>query len=104
MIAGGNWWRANEIIIRHLTRQTATHYRSRDKAGRSMGAGKPTRMALRNASQSRTAQCATTPKDRSNLAGALRAFDLHKASYREPRRAPPKGEHDGRPRLGRAWV
>src|ERR1700722_9395425 len=24
MIAGGNWWRANEIVIRHLTRQTAT--------------------------------------------------------------------------------
>ena len=64
-----------------------------------MRVGKPTRMALRNASQSRTAQRATTPKDRSNLAGALRAFDLHKASYREPRRAP-KGEHDGRPRLG----
>jgi hypothetical protein len=26
MIAGGNWWRANEIIIRYLTRQTATRY------------------------------------------------------------------------------
>jgi hypothetical protein len=32
MIAGGNWWRANEIVIRHLTRRTATRYRSRDKA------------------------------------------------------------------------
>jgi hypothetical protein len=32
MIAGGNWWRANEIVIRHLTRQTATRYRCRDRA------------------------------------------------------------------------
>ena len=24
MIAGGNWWRANEIVIRHLTQQNAT--------------------------------------------------------------------------------
>jgi hypothetical protein len=23
MSAGGNWWRANEIVIRHLTRRTA---------------------------------------------------------------------------------
>src|SRR5580700_8017643 len=30
MIVGGNWWRANEIVIRHLTRRTATRYRSRD--------------------------------------------------------------------------
>jgi hypothetical protein len=32
MIAGGNWWRANEIVIRHLTRPTATRYRCRDRA------------------------------------------------------------------------
>jgi len=32
MIAGGNWWRANEIDIRHLTRRTETRYCSRDKA------------------------------------------------------------------------
>ena len=32
MIAGGNWWRANEIVIRHLTRQAAARYRSRDRA------------------------------------------------------------------------
>jgi hypothetical protein len=32
MIAGGNWWRANEIVIRHLIRQTATSYRCRDRA------------------------------------------------------------------------
>jgi hypothetical protein len=31
MIAGGNWWRANEIVMRHLTRQTDARYRSRDK-------------------------------------------------------------------------
>src|ERR1700751_3574169 len=33
MIAGGNWWRANEMVIRHLTRQTATRYRCRERAG-----------------------------------------------------------------------
>jgi hypothetical protein len=32
MIAGGNWWRANEIVIRHHTRQTPTRYRCRDRA------------------------------------------------------------------------
>src|SRR5271169_1247654 len=32
MIVGGNWWRANEIVIRHLTRQTKARHRSRDKA------------------------------------------------------------------------
>ena len=32
--AGGNWWRANEIVVRHLTRQTATRYRCRDRAAR----------------------------------------------------------------------
>ena len=32
MIAGGNWWRANEIVIRHLTRPTVTRYRCRDRA------------------------------------------------------------------------
>lgn len=32
MIAGGNWWRANEIVIRHLTWQTSTRYRCRDRA------------------------------------------------------------------------
>jgi putative transposase len=31
MIAGGNWWRAKEIVIRHLTRRTETRYRSRVK-------------------------------------------------------------------------
>jgi hypothetical protein len=30
MITGGNWWRANEIIMRHLTRHTDARYRSRD--------------------------------------------------------------------------
>jgi NAD(P)-dependent dehydrogenase (short-subunit alcohol dehydrogenase family) len=33
MIAGGNWWRANEIVTRHLTRQTATRYRCDARAG-----------------------------------------------------------------------
>jgi NAD(P)-dependent dehydrogenase (short-subunit alcohol dehydrogenase family) len=33
MIAGGNWWRANEIVTRHLTRQAATRYRCGDRAG-----------------------------------------------------------------------
>ena len=28
MIAGGNWWRANEIVIRQLTRQTVTRNRA----------------------------------------------------------------------------
>ena len=32
MIAGGNWWRANEIVIRHLTLRAETRYRCRDKA------------------------------------------------------------------------
>jgi hypothetical protein len=32
MIGGGNWWRANEIVIRHLTWQTATRYPCRDSA------------------------------------------------------------------------
>jgi hypothetical protein len=32
MIEGGNWWRENEIIIRHLTRRTAARYHSRDNA------------------------------------------------------------------------
>src|ERR1700678_3250048 len=32
MISGGNWWRANEMVMRHLTRQSNTRYRSRDKA------------------------------------------------------------------------
>jgi hypothetical protein len=32
MIAGENWWRANEIVIRHLTLRTATRYRCRDNA------------------------------------------------------------------------
>ena len=31
MIAGGNWWRTNEIVMRHLTRQPDAPYRSRDK-------------------------------------------------------------------------
>jgi hypothetical protein len=30
MITAGNWWRASEIIMRHLTRQTDARYRSRD--------------------------------------------------------------------------
>src|ERR1700727_1415132 len=34
MIAGGNWRRANEIVIRHLTRPTVTRYRCRDRAPR----------------------------------------------------------------------
>src|SRR5271165_6005412 len=33
MIEGGNWWRANEIVMRHLTRRLETRYRCRDKAG-----------------------------------------------------------------------
>src|SRR5208337_2039888 len=32
MIEGGNWWRANEIIMRHLTRRLETRYPCRDKA------------------------------------------------------------------------
>jgi hypothetical protein len=37
MIAGANWWRANQMIMRHLvmrhfTRQTEIRYRSCDKA------------------------------------------------------------------------
>ena len=44
MIAGGNWWRANEIVMRHLTRQPDARYRSRDKAGRaSQRSGRPVR-------------------------------------------------------------
>src|SRR5271166_1827488 len=31
MIAGGNWWRANEIVIRHPIHQTDARQRSRDK-------------------------------------------------------------------------
>jgi hypothetical protein len=30
MIAGGNWWRVNEIVMRHLTSKTDARYRSRD--------------------------------------------------------------------------
>jgi hypothetical protein len=26
MIAGGNWWRANEIVIRHLSPHTKLRY------------------------------------------------------------------------------
>src|SRR5271166_1534803 len=37
MIAGGNWWRANEIVIRHLTLRTETRYRCRDKALEGLG-------------------------------------------------------------------
>jgi hypothetical protein len=33
MIAGGNWWRATEIVIRHPIRQTATRSPCRDRAG-----------------------------------------------------------------------
>jgi hypothetical protein len=32
MTAGGNWWRANEIVMRQLTRQAEACYRLRDKA------------------------------------------------------------------------
>ena len=32
MIAGGNWWRANEIVRRHLNRQPDARYRSRGNA------------------------------------------------------------------------
>jgi hypothetical protein len=32
MITGGNLWRANEIVICHHTRQTATRYRCWDKS------------------------------------------------------------------------
>jgi hypothetical protein len=31
MTTGGNWWRAKEIVMRHLTRRTETRYRSRVK-------------------------------------------------------------------------
>ena len=31
MIAGGNWWQANEIVMRHLTGQTNARDRSHDK-------------------------------------------------------------------------
>jgi hypothetical protein len=30
MITGGNWWRAKEIVIGHLTHQTDARYHSRD--------------------------------------------------------------------------
>src|SRR5580693_5944779 len=36
MIAGGNWWRANEIVMRHLIRQTDARHRSRDKTARTV--------------------------------------------------------------------
>jgi resolvase-like protein/helix-turn-helix resolvase-like protein len=39
MITGGNWWRANEIVMHHLTRQTDARYRSRDKADRGAQGG-----------------------------------------------------------------
>jgi hypothetical protein len=32
MIAGGNWWRANEIVIRYHIRQTDPRHGSCDKA------------------------------------------------------------------------
>ena len=32
MIEGGNWWRANEIVMRHLTPRLEARYRCRDKA------------------------------------------------------------------------
>jgi hypothetical protein len=35
MMAGGNWWRANEIVMRHLTRLRDARYRSLDKAAQS---------------------------------------------------------------------
>jgi FixJ family two-component response regulator len=31
MTTGGNWWRAKEIVMRHLTRRTETRYPSRVK-------------------------------------------------------------------------
>jgi hypothetical protein len=40
MIAGGNWWRANEIVMHHLTGQSDTRYRSRDNAAKCTGAQK----------------------------------------------------------------
>ena len=37
MIAGGNWWQANEMpVIRHLTGQPGARYRSRDKAAKTL--------------------------------------------------------------------
>ena len=39
MTSGGNWWRANEIVIRHLIRQTVTRYRCCDRAGAMFIAG-----------------------------------------------------------------
>jgi hypothetical protein len=35
MIVDENWWRANEIVIRHLTRQTEARHRSHDGASNS---------------------------------------------------------------------
>jgi hypothetical protein len=32
MIAGGNWWRANEIVLHHLSRWTLTRHSFRDEA------------------------------------------------------------------------
>src|SRR5271157_2632917 len=34
MIAGGNWWRANEIVMPMFTRRIAVRYCSRDNARR----------------------------------------------------------------------
>jgi hypothetical protein len=39
MIVGGNWWRANEIVMRHLTLQTDARHRSRDSTDGRDGAG-----------------------------------------------------------------
>jgi hypothetical protein len=33
MISGGNWWRANEIVMSHLIRQAETRYDFRDNTG-----------------------------------------------------------------------
>jgi hypothetical protein len=42
----GNWWRANEIVMRHLTRRLETRYRCRDKA---LGRAAPARGGRRAA-------------------------------------------------------
>src|SRR5271166_1691569 len=46
MIEGGNWWRANEIVMRHLTRRLEARYRFRDKASDAADVLRPSRRSL----------------------------------------------------------
>ena len=38
---GGNWWRANKMVMHHLTRQPDTRYPSRDKASLTLAEPNP---------------------------------------------------------------